>query len=137
MTLVRTGVLDSVWSAGLKTWDMAMLTLNMTAKMFTGQASVKNLSGPLAIADQAGKSATAGLVAYALFLAVISVSLGVLNLLPIPVLDGGHLMYYLYEALTGREPSAAWVDTLQRGGMTLLVGMMAVALFNDVARLLG
>jgi regulator of sigma E protease len=109
----------------------------MAVRMVFGQASLKNLGGPLSIADQAGKSANVGFVAYALFLAVISVSLGVLNLLPIPVLDGGHLMYYLYEAVTGRELSAVWVDTLQRGGMVMLMGMMAVALFNDVARFLG
>ena len=105
--------------------------------MVMGEASLKNLSGPISIADHAGKSAHSGFISYVLFLAVISVSLGVLNLLPVPVLDGGHLMYYLYEAVTGREPSPAWTDRLQRGGMTFLMGMMAIALFNDVARLLG
>jgi regulator of sigma E protease len=137
MILVRLGFAESLLSAAVKTWDMALLTLKMTVKMVSGQASLRNLSGPLSIADQAGKSASGGLMAYALFLAVISVSLGVLNLLPIPVLDGGHLMYYLYEAITGREPSVVWVDTLQRGGMVMLMGMMAIALFNDVARFLG
>jgi regulator of sigma E protease len=137
MTLVRLGLTESLSSAAVKTWEMVLLTLKMTVKMVSGQASLKNLSGPLSIADQAGKSASGGLMAYALFLAVISVSLGVLNLLPIPVLDGGHLMYYLYEAITGREPSVVWVDTLQRGGMVMLMGMMAIALFNDVARFLG
>jgi regulator of sigma E protease len=137
MTLVRSGFAESLSGAVVKTWDMALLTVKMTVRMVFGQASLKNLGGPLSIADQAGKSANVGFVAYALFLAVISVSLGVLNLLPIPVLDGGHLMYYLYEAVTGRELSAVWVDTLQRGGMVMLMGMMAVALFNDVARFLG
>jgi regulator of sigma E protease len=91
----------------------------------------------LTIADYAGKSANIGITPYLLFLALISVSLGVLNLLPLPVLDGGHLMYYLYEGLTGRSVPDAWQDRLQRGGVVILMGMMFIALFNDVARLLG
>lgn len=137
MTLVQTDLWESFSDGVIKTWEMSLLTLKMMGRMILGEASIKNLSGPLSIADHAGKSANVGLVAYALFLAVISVSLGVLNLLPVPVLDGGHLMYYLYEAVTGREPSVVWTDRLQRGGMTFLMGMMAIALFNDVARLSG
>jgi regulator of sigma E protease len=105
--------------------------------MLIGEASVKNLSGPLTIADYAGKSASLGLTQYLLFLALISVSLGVLNLLPLPVLDGGHLMYYLWEAVTGRSISDAWMERLQRGGVAVLLVMMSIALFNDFARLLG
>lgn len=137
MTLVQTDLWGSLTDGVFKTWEMSLLTFKIIGKMLLGEASIKNLSGPLSIADHAGQSANVGLVAYALFLAVISVSLGVLNLLPVPVLDGGHLMYYLYEAVTGREPSVVWTDRLQRGGMTFLMGMMAIALFNDVARLLG
>jgi regulator of sigma E protease len=137
MSLVSTHGIEGLADGVLKTWDMSLLTIKMMAKMLVGEASVKNLSGPLSIADHAGKSAHNGFIAYALFLAVVSVSLGVLNLLPIPVLDGGHLMYYLYEAITGHEPSSIWMDRFQRGGMTLLMGMMAIALFNDVARFLG
>ena len=88
-------------------------------------------------ADYAGKSASLGLTQYLLFLALISVSLGVLNLLPLPVLDGGHLMYYLWEAVTGRSISDAWMERLQRGGVAVLLVMMSIALFNDVARLFG
>jgi regulator of sigma E protease len=98
---------------------------------------LKNLSGPLTIADVAGKSASLGLTQYLIFLALISVSLGVLNLLPLPVLDGGHLMYYLWEAVTGKAVSDAWMERLQRGGIALLMAMMAVAMFNDVNRLFG
>ncbi|MFZ9511457.1 MAG: site-2 protease family protein, partial [Burkholderiaceae bacterium] len=94
-------------------------------------------SGPLTIADYAGKSASLGLVQYLGFLALISVSLGVLNLLPLPVLDGGHLMYYFYEAVRGKPLSDAWMDRLQRGGVAILLLMMSIALFNDVTRLLG
>jgi regulator of sigma E protease len=114
-----------------------MLTLRMMGRMVIGEASLKNLSGPLTIADYAGKSASLGLTQYLLFLALISVSLGVLNLLPLPVLDGGHLMYYLWEAITGRSVSDAWMERLQRGGVAVLLVMMSIALFNDVTRLFG
>ena len=135
--LVQYGLFDGLWQGAVRTWDVSVLTLQMMGKMVTGQASLKNLSGPLTIADYAGKSASIGLSAYLVFLALISVSLGVLNLLPLPVLDGGHLMYYLWEAVTGRPVSDAWMDKLQRGGVALLLCMMSVALFNDVTRLFG
>jgi regulator of sigma E protease len=103
--------------------------------MVIGEASLKNLSGPLTIAEYAGKSASLGWSAYVMFLALISVSLGVLNLLPLPVLDGGHLMYYLWEAVTGRSVSEDWMERFHRGGLAILFLMMAVALFNDLVRL--
>jgi regulator of sigma E protease len=134
---VRYGPLDGLWQGAVRTWQVSLLTLRMMGKMVIGEASLKNLSGPLTIADYAGKSASLGWSAYLLFLALISVSLGVLNLLPLPVLDGGHLMYYLWEAITGRSVSDAWMDRLQRGGVAILLGMMSVALFNDVTRLFG
>ena len=135
--MVRYGPLDGLWQGAVRTWDVSLLTLKMIGKMVIGEASLKNLSGPLTIADYAGKSVSLGWTSYLLFLALISVSLGVLNLLPLPVLDGGHLMYYLWEGITGRGVSDVWMDRLQRGGVAILLGMMAVALFNDVARLLG
>ncbi|MBI2768608.1 MAG: RIP metalloprotease RseP [Burkholderiales bacterium] len=134
---VRYGPLDGLWKGAERTWEVSLLTLRMMGKMVIGEASLKNLSGPLTIADYAGKSASLGLTQYLVFLALISVSLGVLNLLPLPVLDGGHLMYYLWEAATGRSVSDAWMERLQRGGVAVLLVMMSIALFNDVTRLFG
>jgi regulator of sigma E protease len=137
MTHVSYGFVEGLTLGVQKTWDISMLTLRMMGKMLIGQASLKNLSGPLTIADVAGKSASLGLVQYLIFLALISVSLGVLNLLPLPILDGGHLMYYLWEGVTGKAVTQAWLERLQRGGVAVLMAMMAVALFNDVTRLFG
>jgi regulator of sigma E protease len=134
-------VSHGLWSGlvqGLeRTWDVSWMSLQMFGRMLIGEASLKNLSGPLTIADYAGQSASLGLSAYLVFVALVSVSLGVLNLLPLPVLDGGHLMYYLWEAVTGRAVSMAWLERLQRMGVMALLALMSVALFNDVTRLLG
>jgi regulator of sigma E protease len=137
MLMVRYGPLEGLWKGGQRTWEVSALTLRMMGRMVIGEASVKNLSGPLTIADFAGKSAHMGFTAYLVFLALVSVSLGVLNLLPLPVLDGGHLMYYLWEGVTGRGVSDAWMERLQRGGVALLLVMMSIAVFNDFTRLFG
>lgn len=134
---VRYGVFEGLSRAVTRTWDMSALTLKMLGKMLIGEASLKNLSGPLTIADYAGQSVQLGLAYYLGFLAVVSVSLGVLNLLPLPMLDGGHLMYYLFEGVTGRPVSELWLERLQRGGVAIMLMMMSLALYNDVARLLG
>lgn len=137
MVTVEYGPLDSVWAGLVRTWDVSSLTLRMMGRMVIGEASLKNLSGPLTIADYAGRSASMGITQYLIFLALISVSLGVLNLLPLPVLDGGHLMYYLWEGVTGKPISDAWMERLQRGGIAVLLLMMSVAMFNDITRLFG
>jgi regulator of sigma E protease len=137
ITTVRYGFLDGLGQAVERTWSMSTLTLKMLGRMLIGEASLKNLSGPLTIADYAGQSARLGLSYYLGFLAVVSVSLGVLNLLPLPMLDGGHLMYYLFEAVTGRPPSDVWLDRLTRGGLAIMILMMSLAFYNDVARYLG
>ncbi|RID97042.1 RIP metalloprotease RseP [Simplicispira hankyongi] len=136
-TTVRYGALEGLWNGVKRTWQVSALSLKMMGRMVIGQASLKNISGPLTIADYAGRSAHVGVTQYLTFLALISVSLGVLNLLPLPVLDGGHLMYYLWEGITGKSVSEAWMENLQRGGIAVLLLMMSIALFNDFTRLFG
>ncbi len=137
MVTVRHGPIEGLVQATQRTWDVSVLTVRMLGRMLIGEASLKNLSGPITIADYAGQSVQQGLAYYLGFLALVSVSLGVLNLLPLPMLDGGHLMYYIFEGITGRPVSDLWLARLQRGGIAVLLLMMSVALFNDVARLLG
>ncbi len=137
MALVQRGPLEGLWAGVERTWELSSLTLRMMGRMVIGEASLKNISGPLTIADYAGRSASMGWVQYLSFLALISISLGVLNLLPLPVLDGGHLMYYLWEGLTGRSVSEVWAGRLQRAGVAVLLMMMSVAFFNDINRLWG
>lgn len=132
---VQSSLFAGLQKALSQTWQVIVMTLDMLGRLLTGNASFDNLSGPLTMADYAGRSASLGIGAYLSYLALLSVSLGVFNLLPLPVLDGGHLLYYLYEALTGRPPSPEWLDTMQRVGLAALVALMVFSLFNDVVRL--
>src|ERR687892_149116 len=133
---VQHGVAESLWKAVLKTADISVFSLKMLGKMLVGEVSWKHLSGPVTIADFAGQSAQMGWVSYLTFLALISISLGVLNLLPIPLLDGGHLMYYAIEIVKGRPVSERVMELGQRVGLALLLVMMAFAFYNDLNRLL-
>jgi regulator of sigma E protease len=137
MVSIERGPIDALVYGARQTWDMSWFSLRMLGKMLLGELSWRNLSGPVAIADYAGQSAKVGLFAYVAFLALISVSLGVLNLLPVPVLDGGHLVYYGLEAIKGRPLSERFMEVTQKAGLAAIVGMMAVALFNDLSRLFG
>jgi regulator of sigma E protease len=137
MVTVRHGPIEGLVQGAVRTWELSSATVRMLGRMLIGEVSLKNLSGPLTIADYAGQSAQMGTAYFLSFLALVSVSLGVLNLLPLPMLDGGHLMYYIFEGVTGRPVSELWLARLQRGGIAMLLVMMSVALFNDVARLLG
>ncbi|MGB5602786.1 MAG: RIP metalloprotease RseP [Gammaproteobacteria bacterium] len=133
---VRYGVFESIPKAALKTWDMSLLTLRVLWKMLTGEASLNNISGPITIAQYAGVTATIGFSTFIGFLAIISVSLGVLNLLPIPMLDGGHLLYYLIETIKGGPVSETFEARGQQIGVMILALLMMIALFNDFQRLL-
>jgi regulator of sigma E protease len=132
---VQYSFFDGLQQAVVKTWDVMAMTLDMLWRLLSGNASFDNLSGPLTMADYAGRSASLGLGAYLAYLALVSVSLGVFNLLPLPMLDGGHLLYYLYEACTGHPPSLAWLEVMQRGGLLILTALMVFSFYNDVVRL--
>jgi regulator of sigma E protease len=132
---VQYGLGESLWRATVKTGDIAVFSLKMLGRMLLGEVSWKHLSGPVTIADFAGQSAALGWVSYLTFLALISISLGVLNLLPIPLLDGGHLMYYAIEIVKGAPVSERAMELGQRVGLALLLVMMAFAFYNDLNRL--
>lgn len=135
MVTVSSGLFEAIARGAERTWDTSIMTLKMIGKMLTGEASWKNVTGPITIADYAGQTARIGLVSYLQFIAFISISLGVMNLLPIPVLDGGHLLYYSLEVLTGRPLPARVGEIAQRAGVGLLFMLMALAVFNDLVRL--
>lgn len=134
-TTVRYGVWESVPKAIGKVWNVSAFSLKMLGRMVTGDVSWKNLSGPITIADYAGQSAKLGWLSFATFLALISISIGVLNLLPIPVLDGGQLLYHIAELIKGSPLSEQAMEIGQRAGFALLIGLSAFAFYNDIFRL--
>jgi len=132
---VSYGPLSALSKAVAETWDKSAFTLLMIGKMITGEVSWRNISGPVTIADYAGQSARQGADYYLKFLALVSISLGVLNLLPIPILDGGHLLYYLVEIIKRGPVSERAMEIGQQIGLTLLLMLMAFAFYNDINRL--
>jgi len=132
---LRYGPLEALAEGTRKTWELSVFTLKMLGRIVTGNASLKNISGPLTMADFAGQSVQAGPLVFVGYLALISISLGVLNLLPVPLLDGGHLLYYFVEVIKGSPVSDRAFEVGQRIGMAMLAVLMALALFNDVSRL--
>ncbi|HEY4372143.1 MAG TPA: RIP metalloprotease RseP [Burkholderiales bacterium] len=136
MTNVAYGPVSGFTRAVGQTWDMATFSLKMLGKMVVGEVSWHNLSGPVTIADYAGKTARLGLISFLSFIAVISISLGVINLLPIPMLDGGHLMYYLAEIIRGKPVSERVMEIGIRFGLIVVAVSMVLALYNDINRLL-
>jgi regulator of sigma E protease len=134
-TIESYSVVESLSRGIIKTFDMSLMTLQILGKMIVGEASVKNLSGPISIAQYAGTSAELGIVAFLNFLAIVSISLGVLNLLPIPLLDGGHLFYYMIEFFKGSPVSESIQIIGQQIGIAFLFGLMGLAFYNDILRL--
>ncbi len=129
------GIVGSFTNALDRTWELTAVSLKTMAKLFTGDVSVKSLSGPISIAKGAGQSADYGFIRFLGFLALISVSLGIINLMPVPILDGGHLLFYFIEVVTGKPVPEKVQDIGFRIGAALLLMLMSVALFNDFARL--
>jgi len=133
--IVRYGLVDALIQGARKTWELSIFTLKMLGRILVGDASLKNISGPLTLADFAGQSAQAGTLVFVGYLALISISLGILNLLPVPLLDGGHLLYYFAEVIKGSPVSDRAFEVGQRIGMAMLAVLMALAIFNDFSRL--
>ncbi len=134
---IRLGPVAAIGASMTKTWDMSVFMLRMLGRMVTGKASLDNLGGPISIAQTAGKSASIGAVYFLKFLAIVSISLGVLNLLPVPVLDGGHLLFFLIEGIKGSPPSEQAQMLGQKIGLTALLLLMGLAFYVDISRLLG
>ena len=134
---IRYGLFDSIVKAAQQTWTMTILTFKFIGHMITGSVSLSNISGPVTIAEVAGVSFLLGIVSYLSVLAIISISIGVLNLLPVPVLDGGHLLHYLWEFIAGKPLSMAAQARAQLVGMVMIGSLILLALYNDVQRLLG
>ena len=133
---VRYGPLEALSKGVAETWDYSILTLKLLWKLIIGEASLKNISGPITIAEYAGVSAAIGFSAFVGAMAFISIAIGVLNLLPIPVLDGGHLFYYIIEIIKGSPVSEQFEAMGQRVGIAMLAGLMCLAFYNDIHRLL-
>jgi len=134
--LVRYGPLESIWRGAALTWEMSAMTVKALAQMLNLSRPTNQLGGPITIAHYAGQAAQSGLDTYLTFLALLSISLGILNLLPIPMLDGGHLLFHAYEAITGSPPSETVTQWALYIGIAMLAGIMTLAIYNDFANLI-
>ena len=132
----RYGVFEAGWLALERTVDMTLMTLRSLIKLVTMELSIRNLSGPITIADYAGKSITSGLDSFLGFLALISISIGIINLLPIPMLDGGHLLYNIAEWISGKRLSESVYVATQKIGLAILLSLFLVAIYNDIFRIM-
>jgi len=132
----REGPFRTVVSAGAYTWSMTKLTVLSVVKMIEGVVSPKNLGGPILIAQMAGTQVRQGILPFIFFMAILSINLGVLNLLPIPILDGGHLLFYIIELVTGKEVNIRWRERAQQVGFFLLILLMIFVFYNDIIRIL-
>jgi regulator of sigma E protease len=132
----RVGPLDAIVKGSEHTWNVTKLTVVAVGKIFTGSISVDNIGGPIMIAKTAGEQAETGLVYFLSFMALLSINLGLLNLLPIPILDGGHLVFYLWELIVGKPLNLKTREVAQQIGLALLLGLMVLAFYNDIARYL-
>lgn len=130
-------ILDAPVQGAIATWKMGFFIFDSIGMMISGEISAKNISGPVTIISESSKAASAGILPYLMFMALLSVNLGILNLLPIPVLDGGHLLFYAIEGITGKPVSEKAMAAAQKVGLALLLGLMVFALYNDIFRLLG
>jgi len=136
-TEVKLGPIKAIEASVVKSWDMSLFMLRMVGRMVSGKSSLDNLGGPISIAQSAGKSASYGFIYFLKFLAVVSISLGILNLLPVPVLDGGHLLFFLIEGVKGSPLSEQMLELGQRIGLAALLLLMGLAFYVDILRLLG
>ena len=132
----RVGPLDAIVKGSEHTWNVTKLTVVAVGKIFTGSISVDNIGGPIMIAKTAGEQAETGLVYFLSFMALLSINLGLLNLLPVPILDGGHLVFYLWEMMVGKPVNLKTREVAQQIGLALLLGLMVLAFYNDIARYL-
>lgn len=132
---LNVGALEAISLATERVWDISKVSVRMLLGMFTGESSFKQIGGPISIADMAGKTAQIGWQSYLGFLALISISLGILNLVPLPMLDGGQLLYDAWELITGKKISASWQELFQKVGVASLMLLTMLALFNDISRL--
>jgi len=135
VTHISLNPFQALWHGGLRTWEISRLTVLSVVKIFQGSVAADSLGGPIMIAQMAGKQAKAGVASFFFFIAMLSVNLGIINLFPVPVLDGGHIVFFCYEAVTGKPASEKFHEQANRLGMGLLMALMVFVFYNDIIRI--